>query len=72
MAQETIKTTNALKDGKVKKQQPVTVYGTAASKMQTGKAYEVHEELAKKLVENGMATMENPNETKDSKPSKDK
>lgn len=44
------------KVAKVKKDETLTVYGTVASThLETGKAYKMHPELAKKLITKGAA-----------------
>jgi hypothetical protein len=42
----------------------VTVYGTAQSKMTTGKAYQVTEKLAETLIKKGSATKNAQKSTK--------
>lgn len=66
MAQE-IRTDNSIESGKVMPKDNVTVYGTEKANMGTGKAYQVHRSAAEKLVKNGMATYENPNDKQSKK-----
>lgn len=60
MAQEKVKGGD-LKDGKVRKDDRVTVYGTGASQhIKRGQAVEVHPVHAETLINSGKATSDKP------------
>ncbi|PHJ53864.1 hypothetical protein VF04_35045 [Nostoc linckia z7] len=69
MSQAERKPKEGMKEGEVLPKDEVTVYGTAKSPMGTGKAYKVHSAVVQKLIDSGMATLEDPNAN--SKPSKE-